>query len=59
MNQYKEGCLGLQSLHGQDQLKSHLQIDSYNTTEAAGGDRESMLDKLEKIMFERALNLRH
>lgn len=51
MNQHQEHHHGS---HHQDHSESHAQTDIGNPATGEIGDRESMLDELEKMMFERA-----
>ena len=54
MNQHQEHHHGLHALHHQDQSENHSHIDISDAGTGEMGDRESVLDELEKIMFERA-----
>jgi hypothetical protein len=54
MNQHQEHHLGLHALHHQEQSENHSRIDISDATAREMSDRESVLDELEKIMFERA-----
>jgi hypothetical protein len=54
MNQYQEHHHGLHALHHQDQSENHSQIDISEPATGETNDRESVLDELERMMFERA-----
>jgi hypothetical protein len=51
MNQHQEHHHGL---HHQDHSETHTQADMHSATTGEMNDRESLLDELEKMMFERA-----